>query len=167
MSQQDMDRPDGVFAAALGYQLASEDIDLLLWLHAEAVHLNQWYLKTGELQQRWLDETMQERDDARAALARAEASRRDWAAEADRLQHVLEDLVEAFHERAQRRAEVDGGDSPQCDGDCGNGDCHTTSAVASWQMAAASVRLRLTTDPSLPQFAVHPEADRAGEVDRG
>lgn len=49
---------------------------------------------------------------------------------------VLETLAAHYHDRAAKRAEA-GGDSPQCDGDCGNDDCHMTSAVAAWQMAAA------------------------------
>lgn len=93
-------------------------------------------------------------------LDRAEASRQAWAEEAMRLQHEMEELATGFHDRALQRAEADGrGDSPQCDGDCDNDDCHMTSAVAAWQMAAATVQRRISAAHdalSRPQCAVHP-----------
>lgn len=52
---------------------------------------------------------------------------------------VLETLAAHYYERGARRSEA-AGDPPQCDGDCRNDDCHTTSATAAWQMAAATAQ---------------------------
>lgn len=61
------------------------DRDLLLWLHAEAVHLNAWYLKTGRIQQRWVDELTDERDDLAGRLAASQLDLLARGVEIDRL----------------------------------------------------------------------------------
>lgn len=105
---------------------------------------------------------------ARERLDAVEASRRDWATEALRLQNELEGVVSELHERAAQRAQAGGdGDRPQCDGDCGNDDCHMTSSVAAWQMAAAAVQRRLSQADdvngwSLPGCSVHPDGGDRG-----
>lgn len=71
-------------------RLSYRDSQLLLWLHAEAVHLNEWYLKTGRIQQRWVDEDRTEMDRLTAELKRVEASRQAWAEEAARLEMAIE-----------------------------------------------------------------------------
>lgn len=54
---------------------------------------------------------------------------------------VLETLAAHYYDRAEQRAQAGSdGDRPQCDGDCGNDDCHMTSSVAAWQMAAATAQ---------------------------
>lgn len=118
-------RPHPERADAVGAML--RDIALLRWLHAEAV----WRLEMERL--------------AHAVTTRSSEEHARRAVETD-----LEKLEATFHDRAQQRAEAanDGG-SPQCDGDCGNGDCHTTSAVAAWQMAAAVIRRQITKQASL------------------
>jgi hypothetical protein len=57
---------------------------------------------------------------------------------------VLETLAVHYYERAALRGEASG-DGPTCDGECDNDDCHMTSAVAAWQMAAATAQ-RVTTE---------------------
>jgi hypothetical protein len=81
---------EGLLPAVFGYELGQRDIDLLLWLHAEARQLNDWYLRTGQLQLRWLDETLDERNKAQAEAAAERSSRQAWAEEALRLQETAE-----------------------------------------------------------------------------
>lgn len=67
--------------------MSQQDMDLLLWLHAEAVwkveHLTDW----RDIDRMALEQVLEERD-------RAEASRRDWAAEAEKLTEQLESRQE-------------------------------------------------------------------------
>lgn len=81
---------EGLLPAVFGYELGQRDIDLLLWLHAEAKHLNDWHLRIGQLQQRWIDEATDERDAARREAAAERSSRQAWADEVLRLEDVLE-----------------------------------------------------------------------------
>lgn len=75
----------------------------------------------------------------------AGGSPEDWQVEARAaVAAVLETLAAHYYERAAQRGEASG-DGPTCDGDCDNGDCHMTSAVAAWQMAAATAQ-RVTTE---------------------
>lgn len=139
---------------AAGLDSLGELLKLGRWLHAEAV----WRLHED------VRVIAEDRDVASAQLwnrfVHEQNLRREETVEVDRLRRevefeangtnpsidptatVLEGLAADFHERAHRRAEA-GGDSPQCDGDCGNDDCHMTSAVAAWQMAAAAVQRRI------------------------
>lgn len=78
---------------------------VLLWLHAEARHLNDWHLKMGEIHQRWVDESMQERDEARALAEKRLAAREDWKARC----LSAEGSCQAWAEEADRlQAEVAG-----------------------------------------------------------
>jgi hypothetical protein len=54
------------------------------------------------------------------------------------LEKLASDLEDRAWERDRDDGEADAG--PQCDGECGNADCHRISAVATWQRAAVMVR---------------------------
>lgn len=56
------------------------------------------------------------------------------------LEKLASDLEDRAWERDRDDGEADAGQ--QCDGECGNADCHRISAVATWQRAAVMVRDR-------------------------
>jgi hypothetical protein len=122
--------------------MSQQDMDLLLWLHAEAV----WEARVAS----------DAADDWCAKWEAAEASRRDWAAEADRLTEVVRalsgELGEAGFEHAavtaalatvQPDLEFDYDEPPLCS-------CLTPDGAA----------VVLAGGLCLPLCAVHPEADR-------
>lgn len=75
--------------------MSQQDMDLLLWLHAEAVwkveHLSDWQ----DIDRMSLEQVLEERD-------RAEASRRDWAAEAAAMDAIAERVL-TFHAQNEDR----------------------------------------------------------------
>ena len=110
-------------------------MDLLLWLHAEAV----WEARVESGRA----------DDWCAKWDAAEASRRDWAADADRLDTAL-DVIAAHCEELSANADAKIGEVAGAD-----------LAWAAWGRAAQWLRHARNQRPcSLPLCAVHPEADR-------
>lgn len=184
-----------VFGLPTDDRLSYRDSQLLLWLHAEAVwqrdQLDSEALKWTEV----AGEHAAELESERKIVEQWERGHQDnvlpytasLETEIDRLRREvefeangtnpsredsadLEALETYFHDRALRRAESGGsfGDRPQCDGDCGNDDCHMTSAVAAWQMAAAAVRRRINEASEArarPQCVVHPDSPEIATPD--
>lgn len=153
-----------VFGYEVGQRDARADLDLLLWLHAEASwwlaldrdehesadQLNNWY-RQAEYARRQMAIARADRD-------RERSSRQAWAEEALRLEQVLESIAAGFDERARERDAADDGQGETCDGNCSNDDCHTISAVATWGRAASAIR-RALTEAARPQCGVHPGGD--------
>ncbi len=175
--------------------MSQQDMDLLLWLHAEAVWQrqrdNEFHMRVRFDVEAVLDEALgtEEEDGAGEGLAAdvallarraaaSEASRRDWAAEAMRLEHELdvargaEGKVLTEYEKLLKTYELKLNDFARetarvsaalqaCDPDrvplrvVGE-------ALLGYEMAQRDIARAIET-----AAAVHPEADRAGEVDRG
>ena len=91
-------------AAVSGYDLACEDLELLLWLHAEAV----WTVseRDGALRAATDSNGLRRLYDVMAAeLERSEASRQAWAEEAMRLDTAF-DVIAAHCEELSAKADT-------------------------------------------------------------
>lgn len=87
--------------------------------------------------------------EAAAERDAAESSRRDWAAEAIRLEAEWENLAKQLvqqGDQCDRHGRAEGCEEDGCDD---LGECHTTAAVATWYDAAALVKRRLAEQRDL------------------